>query len=208
VFETEPTVFVVDDDVSFRRSLERLVRLAGFKVQTFGSARNFLASGPAAAPSCLVSDVRMPGLSGLDLQRELARAGWQIPIIFITGHGDIPMSVQAMKAGAVEFLTKPFRESELLDAIEQALARDHAARAERAKLATVRARYQSLTPREREVMMHVVSGMLNKQIAGRLNTVEKTIKFHRAHIMDKMAAGSLAELVRLAEDLGLPRLTI
>jgi FixJ family two-component response regulator len=147
----------------------------------------------------------MPGLSGLDLQRELAKAGNEIPVIFMTGHGDIPMSVQAMKAGAVEFLTKPFRESELLDAIGQALARDRAARAERAKLATVRARYESLTPREREVMAHVVSGMLNKQIAGRLNTVEKTIKFHRAHIMGKMAAGSLAELVRMAEDLRLPR---
>jgi FixJ family two-component response regulator len=203
--EREPIVFVVDDDVSFRRSTERLVRLAGYDVRGFGSAAEFLAAKAAGGPSCLVLDVQMPGLSGLDLQRELAKAGNEIPVIFMTGHGDIPMSVQAMKAGAVEFLTKPFRESELLDAIGQALARDRAARAERAKLATVRARYESLTPREREVMAHVVSGMLNKQIAGRLNTVEKTIKFHRAHIMGKMAAGSLAELVRMAEDLRLPR---
>jgi FixJ family two-component response regulator len=149
-----------------------------------------------------VSDVRMPGLNGLDLQRELARAGWQIPIIFITGHGDVPTSVRAMKAGAVDFLSKPFREKDLLDAIEKALERDRVAREERTRLAEVRRNYQSLTPREREVMGHVVSGLLNKQIAAKLHTVEKTIKFHRAHIMEKMQAESLAALVRIAGELG------
>ena len=144
----------------------------------------------------------MPGLNGLDLQRELARAGWQIPIIFITGHGDVPTSVRAMKAGAVDFLSKPFREKDLLDAIEKALERDRVAREERTRLAEVRRNYQSLTPREREVMAHVVSGMLNKQIGAKLNTVEKTVKFHRAHIMEKMGADSLAELVRMAGELG------
>jgi FixJ family two-component response regulator len=157
-------------------------------------------------PACLVSDVRMPGLSGLDLQRELTQIGRHIPLIFITGHGDIPMSVRAIKAGAVEFLTKPFRERELIEAIEQALERDRLARIEHQKLAELHDRYESLTPRERQVMAHVASGMLNKQIAGKLNTVEKTIKFHRAHIMEKMAAGSLAELVRMAGDLRLPPL--
>jgi FixJ family two-component response regulator len=201
--EADSIVFVVDDDPSFRRSAERLIHLAGFKVQAFGSAREFLAAKRLDGPSCLVLDVRMPGLSGLDLQRELAKAGIMIPIIFVTGHGDIPMSVQAMKAGAVEFLTKPFRDKKLLDAIEQALERDRAARERQATLAGLRRYYELLTPREREVMAHVVSGMLNKQIAANLNTVEKTIKFHRAHIMEKMQAGSLAELVRMAGDLGL-----
>jgi FixJ family two-component response regulator len=202
---TEPIVFVVDDDRSFRRSTERLVRLAGYEVRVFGSAGEFLAAEATEAPSCLVLDVRMPGLTGLDLQRELAEAGNEIPIIFMTGHGDIPMSVRAMKAGAIEFLTKPFRERELLAAIEEALARDRAARERRQSLAALRACYESLTPREREVMKHVVAGLLNKQIAAKLKTVEKTVKFHRAHIMNKMAAGSLAELVRLAGDLGLLR---
>jgi FixJ family two-component response regulator len=204
--ETEPIVFVVDDDLSFRRSVERLIRLAGFKVQPFASAREFLAAETPNVPACLVSDVRMPGLSGLDMQRELTQIGRHIPIIFITGHGDIPTSVRAIKAGAVEFLTKPFRERELIEAIEQALERDRLARIEHEKLAELRERYKSLTPRERQVMAHVASGMLNKQIAGKLNTVEKTIKFHRAHIMEKMAAGSLAELVRMAGDLRLPPL--
>jgi FixJ family two-component response regulator len=194
-------VSVVDDDRSFRRSIERLIRLAGFKVQVFGSAREFLAAELPEGPSCLVLDVRMPGLSGLDLQRELAKTPIAIPIIFITGHGDIPMSVQAMKAGAVEFLTKPFRERELLDAIEQALKRDRAAREEQQMVAELRERFESLTPREHDVMAHVVAGMLNKQIAVSLNTVEKTIKFHRAHIMQKMGAQSLADLVRMAGDL-------
>ena len=202
--ETEATIFVVDDDLSFRRSVERLLRLAGFKVRSFGSVREFLAAETPDVPSCLVSDMRMPGLSGLDLQRELTQIGRHIPIIFITGHGDIPMSVRAIKAGAVEFLTKPFGERELLEAIEQALERDQLARLDREKLVDLRKRYESLTPRERQVMAHVVYGMLNKQIAAELNTVEKTIKFHRAHIMEKMAAGSLAELVRMAGDLHLP----
>jgi FixJ family two-component response regulator len=201
--ENNSIVFVLDDDLSFRRSVERLIRLAGFKVQSFGSAREFLAAESPDVPACLVSDVRMPGLSGLDLQRELTRIGRHIPIIFITGHGDIPMSVRAIKAGAVEFLTKPFRERELLKAIEQALERDRTARIEHEQLAAMRERYESLTPRERQVMAHVVSGMLNKQIAAKLNTVEKTIKFHRAHVMEKMAADSLAQLVRMAGDLGL-----
>jgi FixJ family two-component response regulator len=199
--ENDSIVFVVDDDLSFRRSAERLIRLAGFKVHAFGSALEFRAAKRSAGPSCLMLDVRMPGLSGLDLQRELAKAGIMIPIIFVTGHGDIPMSVQAMKAGAVDFLTKPFREKKLLDAIEQALKRDRAARKEQAKVSELVEHYELLTPREREVMAHIVSGMLNKQIAAKLHTVEKTIKFHRAHIMDKMQAGSVAELVQMAVDL-------
>ena len=202
---SDSIVMVVDDDPSFRRSTERLLRGTGLQIQIFASAQEFLRSRRPDVPACLVSDVRMPGMSGLDLQRELAREGWQIPIIFITGHGDIPMSVRAMKAGAVEFLTKPFCERELLDAIDQALKRDRAGRKEQAKLAQLREHYEWLTPREREVMAHVVSGTLNKQIAAKLNTVENTIKFHRAHIMQKMQAESLAELVRMAGDLGVLR---
>jgi FixJ family two-component response regulator len=201
VKEADSIVFVVDDNPSFRRSAERLIRLAGFEVQGFSSAREFLAAKRPDMPSCLVLDVRMSGLSGLDLQQELAKAGIAIPIIFVTGHGDIPMSVQAMKAGAVEFLTKPFNDQKFLSAIDEALKRDRATRRGQARLANVRACYRSLTPREREVMVHVVSGMLNKQIAAKLHTVEKTIKFHRAHIMDKMQAGSVAELVQMAVDL-------
>jgi FixJ family two-component response regulator len=196
-------VFVVEDDASFRRSTERLIRLAGFEVRAFSSGWEFLSAKRLDRPSCLVLDVRMPGVSGLDVQRELTKAGIVMPIIFVTGHGDIPMSVQAMKAGAVEFLTKPFREKKLLNAIEQALKRDRATRREQARLAEMRACYNSLTPREREVMAHVVSGMLNKQIAAKLHTVEKTIKFHRAHIMDKMQAESVAQLVRMAGELEL-----
>ena len=178
-----------------------MIRSSGFKVQSFRAATEFLKAERPNAPACVVLDVRMPGLSGLDLQKELARTGIEIPIIFITGHGDIPMSVQAMKAGAVEFLTKPFREQDLFDAIEEALKRDRAARALRTKLEDLRTHYNSLTPREREVMARVVAGMLNKQIAAELNTSEKTIKFHRAHIMRKMRAPSLADLVRMAGQL-------
>jgi FixJ family two-component response regulator len=206
VNKRDSIVFVIDDDPSFRRSSERLLRVAGYQTQSFPAAREFLHSARPDAPACLVCDVRMPGLSGLDLQQELQRRGWQIPIIFITGHGDIPMSVQAMKAGAVEFLIKPFREKKLLDAIEQALKSDRAARRDQAKLASLRAHYDSLTPREREVMAYVVSGLLNKQIAAKLHTVEKTIKFHRGHIMEKMQARSLAALVRMAGDLGVAEL--
>jgi FixJ family two-component response regulator len=199
--EPDAIVIVVDDDESFRRSTERLIRSAGFKVQSFSAATEFLKAERPNAPACVVLDVRMPGLSGLDLQKQLARTGIEIPIIFITGHGDIPMSVQAMKAGAVEFLTKPFGERHLFDAIEEAIKRDRAARALRTKLADLRAHCNSLTPREREVMARVVAGMLNKQIAAELGTSEKTIKFHRAHIMRKMQAPSLADLVRMAGQL-------
>jgi FixJ family two-component response regulator len=202
--ETDPIVIIIDDDPSFRRSTERLIRSAGFNVQAFGAATEFLSGRRPDAPACLVLDVRLPTLSGLDLQRELARAGVEIPIIFITGHGDIPMSVQAMKAGAIEFLTKPFREQDLLDAIQQAIKRDRTARELQRQLADMRGRYESLTPREREVMAGVVSGMLNKQIAGELGATEKTIKFHRGHIMHKMRAQSLAELVRMGAHLGVP----
>jgi FixJ family two-component response regulator len=196
-------VFVVDDDRSFRRSLERLLRIAGYQTQSFASAEEFLHKQHPELPSCLVCDIRMPGLSGLDLQRQLGRDGSrQIPIIFITGHGDIPMSVRAMKAGAFEFLTKPFCEQALLNAIKEALQCDRIARQIELGLVDLRMRYQSLTPREREVMSYVIAGLLNKQIAAKLHTVEKTIKFHRANIMEKMNAGSVAQLVRLAAALG------
>ena len=196
------TGFVVDDDRSFRRSLERLLRTAGYHTQSFVSAEEFLQSAPPELPACLVCDISLPGLSGLDLQRELARRRCPLPFIFITGRGDIPMSVQAMKAGAFEVLTKPFREQALLNAIEGALHYDRVAREIELKLANLRMRYESLTPREREVMSHVIAGLLNKQIGAKLHIVEKTIKFHRAHVMEKMRAGSLAELVRMAADLG------
>lgn len=199
----EPIVFVVDDDPSVRTSTERLVRSMGFMVQTFGAAKEFLASARPDGPACLVLDIRLPGLSGLDLQRELARSGVEIPIIFMTGHGDIPMTVRAMKAGAVEFLTKPLRRQALLDAIRTAIDRDRAARTERLEGRQLRQRYEQLTAREREVMALVVAGLLNKQIAGELATTERTIKFHRAHIMQKMEAESLAELVRMASQLGI-----
>ena len=202
--ETESIVFIIDDDPLYRRSAERLVRSVGFRVQGFESAREFLRSRKPNLASCLVLDVRMPGLSGLDLQRELAEAGVHIPIIFVTGHGDIPMSVQAMKGGAVEFLTKPLRDQVLLDAIQQAIARDRVARERRARNTELRARYESLKPSEREVFKCVVSGMLNKQIADHLGATERTVKFHRGHIMQKMQVKSLAELVRAAEALGIP----
>jgi len=201
--EADSVVFIVDDDPLYRASAERLIRSVGFNVQGFDSARDFLSSRRPDVPSCLVLDVRLPGLSGLDLQRELAEAGVHIPIIFVTGHGDIPMSVQAMKAGAVEFLTKPFRDQVLLDAIRQAIGRDQLARRQHARDLDFRRRYESLGPREREVFKCVVSGMLNKQIADELGATERTIKFHRGHIMQKMQVKSVAELVRIAEALGI-----
>lgn len=201
--EAESIVFIIDDDPLYRASTERLVRSVGFSVQSFQSARDFVGSRRPNVPSCLILDVRLPGLSGLDLQRELAEAGVQLPIIFVTGYGDIPMSVQAMKAGAIEFLTKPLRDQSLLDAIRQAIERDRVARQQRARDANLRRRYESLGPREHEVFKCVVSGMLNKQIADELGATERTIKFHRGHIMRKMQAKSLAELVRMAEALGI-----
>jgi FixJ family two-component response regulator len=201
--EAESIVFIIDDDPLYRASAERLVRSVGFSVQGFESARDFLSSRRPNVPSCLVLDVRLPGLSGLDLQRELAEAGVYIPIIFVTGHGDIPMSVQAMKAGAVEFLTKPFRDQDFLDGIRHAIARDRIARRQHARNVDLRQRYESLSPREREVFKCVVSGMLNKQIADVLGTTERTIKFHRGRIMQKMQGKSLADLVRMAEALGI-----
>jgi FixJ family two-component response regulator len=201
--EAESIVFIIDDDPLYRTSSERLVRSVGFSVRSFESARDFLNSRRPNVPSCLVLDVRMPGLSGLDLQRELAGAGVQIPIIFVTGHGDIPMSVQAMKAGAVEFLTKPFRDQALLDAIRQAIGRDQVARRQIARSADFRGRYELLSPREREVFKWVVSGLLNKQIADELGATERTVKFHRGNITRKMRVNSLAELVRMAEALGI-----
>ena len=200
--EAESIVFIIDDDPLYRRSSERLVRSVGFDVQSFETARDFMSSRRPNVPSCLILDVRLPGLSGLDLQRVLTEAGVHIPIIFVTGHGDIPMSVQAMKAGAVEFLTKPFRDQALLDAIRQAIERDRAARRQHARNADLRRRYESLKPREREVFKCVVSGMLNKQIADELGATERTVKFHRGNIMRKMQVKSLAELVRMAEVLG------
>jgi len=205
VTEAAPIVFVVDDDPSVRRSTERLVRSAGFEVETFGSAAEFLEGPRPEGPACLVLDIRMPGQSGLDLQRELTGSGIEIPIIFVTGHGNIPMTVRAMKAGAVEFLTKPYRRNDLLQAVRTAIERDRRVRKERLEATELRQRYEQLTPRERDVMTLVVAGMLNKQIAGELATAERTIKFHRAHIMQKMKAESLAELVRMAGQLGLSR---
>ena len=202
--DTDAIVFVVDDDSSIREAIESLVKLAGLRVETFGSAQEFLRSKRADLPGCVVLDVELPGLSGLDLQRELATHGIKLPIIFITGYGDIPMSVRAMKAGALEFLTKPFRDQDLLDAIQQALERDRATRRHSKEIAELRQRFDALTSREREVMSLVVGGWLNKQIGFELGISEITVKIHRGRVMNKMGAQSLAELVRMTERLELP----
>lgn len=200
-----PVVFVVDDDASVREALKDLFRSVGLTVETFGSAAEFLQSKPPGTSGCLVVDVRLPGLSGLDFQSELAKAGIRMPIIFITGHGDIPMSVRAMKAGAVEFLTKPFREQDMLDAIQVALEKDRARREEDKKVSELRSLFDSLTNREREVIGLVTAGLMNKQIAAEIGVSEITVKVHRGNVMRKMGAKSMADLVRMADALGIRR---
>jgi FixJ family two-component response regulator len=204
---TEPAsiVFVVDDDPSVRRAIKRLVESVGLHVELFGSAMEFISSSRPDRASCLVLDIRLPGISGLDFQRELVQAKNGIPIIFITAHGDIPMTVRAMKAGAVEFLTKPFRDQDLLDAIQVGLERDHVRRQRQAETAMLRERLESLTPRECEILPLVVSGLLNKQVGAEIGVTEGTVKVHRSQLMRKMGVNSLAELVRLAERIGIPQ---
>ena len=203
--DREAIVLVVDDDVSVREALAGLIRSAGMTVETFATAQEFLAHPRPDAPGCLVLDIALPGLSGLDLQKRMAEMDLKIPIVFITGHGDVPTSVQAMKAGALEFLTKPFSDQDLLNAIQQAIKRDRAARRQRAKVMELRGRYESLTPREREVMEGVVSGLINKQIAAELGTSVMTVKAHRGQVMHKMRADSVADLVRMSDMLGIRR---
>ncbi len=198
-----PTVFVIDDDASVRKSLSRLLRSAGYTAETFSSAEEFLRREHYEGVGCILLDVRMPGLSGMDLQEELNKADYHMPIVFITGHGDIPMSVEAMKKGAVDFLTKPFDDEQLLQAIENAIGKDREARAAYLEAHDIRQRIELLTPREKEILSFVVTGMLNKQIALKLDIAEKTVKVHRGRVMEKLGADSVAELVRLAEKAGI-----
>lgn len=203
MIELAPTVFVIDDDPSIRRAIKRLVESVGLRVEALESAKEFLRTKVPDVPSCLILDVRLPGISGLELQRELITAGVQIPVIFITSYGDIPMSVRAMKAGAIEFLPKPFRDQDLLDSVHVALERDKARRQQDAEVKTLRSRLESLTPREREILPLVVSGLLNKQIASVIGTSEATVKVHRSQLTRKMGAQSLADLVRMAAKIGI-----